>query len=662
MPGVASHLFIDVDRKASLYQRSSDSTSLMQHMETPSPVLHTSTAQASPSDTASNLRHMTERAILRRYAPACAVVNERGDLYYTLGRTGFYLEPPEGEMSTNILHMAREGLRLPLTSALRHFITRQQEVMLKSVQVQTNGDTRRINLVLQPLEQRGLLLIIFEEVPAALPTVDPEELPKDSDPRDARIQQLEHELQAAHEYLQVTTEELDTTNEEIRSANEELQSSNEELQSTNEELETSKEELQSMHEEQMTVNAELRGKIDQVEQANNDLRNLLASVEVGVIFLDMELHIKRFTPIARRVISLREADIGRPLGDLAMHITNGGDLAARAEHVLDTLEHITEEVQTEEDEWYLMRIMPYRTKENIIEGVTMTFSNITQQRRDRDLIPHLLRVAKKSAGMIMMTDAEGNIEYVNPHLLSVTGYSEAEIIGQTPRMFQVDEEGIEQYEHAQQQALAGQESRAEFRQRHKDGNIYWISASFSPVYNSEGRITNMVIAEEDISERKQASAARTRMNRLLAALGDWHRQAAAGDAQEASSAMCRLLVEAGGYRGAWVGLAVPDAPAQVQPLAQAGYDAAFLQSLPPRWHNAEAEDSPLRAVLLENQPHTHYNRSIIFPIQAHEHTLGVLVVASFEAPPVAADETETLRILAANLAAALQMPQSLDSF
>jgi two-component system CheB/CheR fusion protein len=660
----ASHLFTAIDRKAAIYQCPTDSSSLFQHMEAPAPPLATSQRDHQDADLPkkhdSDLRQLAEQTIARRYAPTCAVVNKQGDLYYTLGRTGFYLEPPEGEVSTNILHMARKGLQLPLTTALRKIATQRQEVIFNSVEVKTNGETRRINLIVQPLEERGLLLVIFEELPTPPPipsteAQDGQEMLAAQDERDQRIRQLEEELHATREYLQVKTEELETTNEESKSANEELQSSNEELQSTNEELETSKEELQSMNEEQVTINTELQSKIEQIERANNDLRNLLASVEVGVIFLDLNLQITRFTPLARRVVSLRDADIGRPLNELGARIANGTNLLTYAQRVLDTLEHITEELQTDEGEWYLLRMLPYRTVENVIAGVIMTFSNITQQKRDREQIPRLMRVAEKSAGMIMMTDATGTIEYVNPHLLSVTGYREEEIIGQTPHMFQVDQEGIAQYERAQQQVLAGEECQVEFRQRHKGGDIYWISASFSPVYNREGRITNIVIAEENISERKQATATRQRMNRLLAALGDWHRQtAASGDAQQASTAMCRLLVEQGGYRGVWVGMVAPDTPEQVQPLAQAGFDEGYLDSLPSRWRNAGQEDSPLRAILLENQQHSLYNGNVIFVLEVQKRILGVLVVYPYEADSIPVDEVETLRTLADNLACILQ--------
>jgi len=651
--GATAHLFNAVDHRASIYQRATASNHMLQQHDVP---LHTP-PEFKPGVPAalenSNLRRLAEQAIIQHYMPTCVLVNTHGDLLFTLGRTGFYLEPPEGEMSSNILHMAREGLRLPLTTALHKITTHRQAVRLESIQVRTNGDTRQINLIVQPLEEHGLLLVVFEETsgppPLTLDTADRENPAEDEDERDARIWQLDHELQATREYLQVTTEELETTNEERKSSNEELQSTNEELQSTNEELQTSKEELRAMHEEQIIVNNELRAKLEQMNQANNDLRNLLFSVEVGVIFLDLDLQIMRFTPLATRMVSLRDADVGRPLSELVTQIPDGFELTARAEQVLNTLEHITEEVQTHAGEWYLLRILPYRTDNNAIAGVIMTFSNITRQKHDREQIPRLLRVAEKSAGMIMMTDTSGTIEYVNPHLLSVTGYSEAEIIGQTPRMFKADPEEITRFDQIWQQVLAGEECQAEFRQQHKYGTIYWVSAEFSPVHNQQGSITNIVVAEEEISERMRASAARQHMNCLLAALGDWYRHATT-DAQTASAAMCRLLVETGGYQGAWVGQVAPDAPAQVRPLAQAGFADDYLDKLPPHWRDAGHEGSPLRALLFDNHLQTSYSGGIALLIQAQERTLGVLVVEVTATEPITAEESEMLRILVTHLA------------
>ncbi len=672
--GEEASQFHAIDRKAALYQRPRSTTSLFRHLEfPPPPAPHVLRARTQKNrEAASTIRTLIEQALVERYAPACAVVSEHGDLLYTLGRTGLYLEPPQGEMNSNIVSMAREGLRLPLTTALRKVNKQHQEVVYKSVQVQTNGDTRLINLVVSPLPERSLLLVIFEETPhspARITTADDEG--ERTDGRDALIQQLEQELQATREYLQVTTEELETSNEELKSTNEELQSANEELQSTNEELETSKEELQSMHEEQVTVNSELRNKMDQVNRANSDLQNLLASIEVGTIFLDMELCIQRFTPMATRVISLRDADIGRPLSELVAHIANGYDLTSHAQHVLDTLDSYSSELQTHEGEWYWMRILPYRTSDNVIAGVTMTFTNITQHKHEREQLPRLLQMAEKSASMIMMTDTSGTVEYVNPHLLTVTGYTEKEILGQTPRLFKASQQALEQYEQAWQQVLAGQEWEGEFQHRHKDGTTYWVNASFSPVRNASGAITNVVIAEEDISFRKHAATQRQRMNRLLATLGTWHRQSATtADTQAIPAAMCRLLVEVGGYRGAWVALLVAGAPGRVVPTVQAGFKAGYLEHLDPLWCAHTQAQSPLHAPLHTGAPaiiaplhdadvppvlgadaqRHHYQQVVALAIRTETSTCGVLVVAASDSQALQAVEVETLQILADNLA------------
>src|SRR5439155_10630929 len=171
----------------------------------------------------------------------------------------------------------------------------------------------------------------------------------------------------------------ETSSEELKSSNEELQSSNEELQSTNEELETSKEELQSVNEELVTVNTELQKKIDELSQANDDMNNLLAGTGVGTIFVDENLRIQRFTPAATQIINLIPTDVGRPVGDLVSRMVAYEHLVEDVKGVLDTLIPREAEVQTREGQWYLMRILPYRTMENVIAGAVLTFVEITQQ-------------------------------------------------------------------------------------------------------------------------------------------------------------------------------------------------------------------------------------------------------------------------------------------
>ncbi len=297
------------------------------------------------------------------------------------------LEPPSGEYTGNILALAREGLKLELATSIRKALAQKTEVRTEHVRVKTNGDYQLINLIVKPISQsaslEASLMVIFEEVPDERSPEKPESQGGiDAEP-DPRVDQLEHELRSTREYLQTTIEELETANEELKCTNEELQSSNEELQSTNEELETSKEELQSINEELTTVNSELQQKIEELSKTGSDLNNLLASTEIGTIFLDSSLNIRRFTPAANEFFSLLQTDIGRPVSHLASHM-HYDLLVEDAKAVLKTLVPKEMEVETKKGRWFAMRILPYRTIENVIDGVVITFVEITQQREMED--------------------------------------------------------------------------------------------------------------------------------------------------------------------------------------------------------------------------------------------------------------------------------------
>ena len=208
---------------------------------------------------------------------------------------------------------------------------------------------------------------------------------------DSRIAALKQELRAKDEYLQSTNEELETSNEELKSANEELQSINEELQSTNEELETSKEELQSVNEELSTVNAELQTKVADLSHANNDMNNLLAGTGIATVFVDQQLRILRFTPAATKIINLIQSDIGRPVGHIVSNLPGYGKLTEDTQAVLDALVPREAEVQTAEGRWYTMRLQPYRTIDNVIEGAVLTFVDITEPHKLREALREALR-------------------------------------------------------------------------------------------------------------------------------------------------------------------------------------------------------------------------------------------------------------------------------
>jgi len=296
------------------------------------------------------------------------------------GDTGKYLRPAPGQASLNVIEMAREGLQLKLRTALHNAATKKTQVVYKNLSVKMNGGIQGVNLTVKPLTELeatpGLLIVSFREA-------EPQPQGKTTRAKrtarsglSKRVEELEQELVYTKENLQATIEELQAANEELKSTNEELQSTNEELQSTNEELETSKEELQSLNEELITVNAELQAKIEQLAGMQNDMKNLLDNTNIGTIFLDENLVIKWFTREAATVFRLVATDTGRPLSDIKSNI-EGEDLIAEARAVLDSLVPREKQVQTTGNEWCLVRIVPYRTLDNVIEGVVLTFTDIT---------------------------------------------------------------------------------------------------------------------------------------------------------------------------------------------------------------------------------------------------------------------------------------------
>ena len=324
-----------------------------------------------------------ERALLHNLVPPSVLMHERGDIVHIHGRTGMFLEPAPGSQSTaNVYTMAREGLQLDLAVAVRHARASDGPVIHKGVKVKSNGHhvvvDLRVKRLSQPDNLRGLYLVAFEGAEPFVPESAPAS-PEDrsQDELATRTRELERELSLAKQVHQSTMEELETTNEELKSTNEELQSTNEELQSANEELETSKEEMQSLNEELQTVNAELQGKVEELSRANDDMKNLLNGTDIATIFLDNRLNIKRFTDQTRRVIRLIPSDVGRPVADLVSKLKYFS-LAEDAQEVLRSLVFKEAEVQAEEGAWYLMRMLPYRTTENVIDGLVVTFVDISK--------------------------------------------------------------------------------------------------------------------------------------------------------------------------------------------------------------------------------------------------------------------------------------------
>jgi two-component system, chemotaxis family, CheB/CheR fusion protein len=374
--------------------------------------------------------------ILQTIAPPVVLINDKGDILYLTRRTGKYLEPPVGKANLNIYAMAREGLRLELGILIRQAMSEGKKTTAKGLRVKTNGSEQVVNLTVSPFKEpeamRGLMMLLFEDVEAPAEEAQSSKKKSRSSSRlEAINSDLEKELQATKEHLQTVVEEMETSQEELKSTNEELQSTNEELQSTNEEMITSKEELQSLNEELNTLNAELQSKNEELFEANNDMKNLLDSMQIPTIFLDNNLKIKRFTPYATNIAKLIQSDLGRPITDIVSNL-DYEDLVKDVKDVLHTLVFKETQVRTRDGAWYLMRIIPYRTANNTIDGVVITFSDITDFKKAQE------QMAERTEF------AEGIIRTIREPLVVLSG--DLKVVSANPsfyRTFQVTPQEIE---------------------------------------------------------------------------------------------------------------------------------------------------------------------------------------------------------------------------
>ncbi|HEU4889531.1 MAG TPA: CheR family methyltransferase [Thermoanaerobaculia bacterium] len=367
-------LFAVVDRRHKIYQKKTSPSRLTVDFETTaSPAPAERVRMEEETVNPPNIFREADRVMLSRFSPPGVVINEEMEVLQFRGRTSLYLEPAPGVASFNILKMAREGLLADLRAAIHAARRKEEAVRREGVRVKTNGDITLVNLEVIPFvtaAKERYQIVLFE--PAADPAPPTRRRGRGATPeKDSRgTARLERELEATREYLQSIIEEQEAMNEELRSANEEIQSSNEELQSTNEELETAKEELQSSNEELTTLNEELENRNQELGAMNNDLVNLLASVDLPIVMLDSSLRIRRFNPSAQRVLNLIAADAGRPIHDLKMTL-----VVKELEHmivdVIDTLEVRELEVRDRRGQAYLLRIRPYKTVDNKIEGAVL---------------------------------------------------------------------------------------------------------------------------------------------------------------------------------------------------------------------------------------------------------------------------------------------------
>jgi two-component system CheB/CheR fusion protein len=457
-----------------------------------------------------NLQALAERIIVQRFAPTAIITTPKGDVLYTSGRTGKYLEPAVGRANLNLFAMAREGLRHELSAAFSAALKEDRPVTVRGVRVGTNGGSQNVDVTVQrmdePKELHNTVMIVIADVATAPPGIGPA-APRRPTGR-GRMGELERELQRAREEVQTTREEMQTSQEELKSMNEELQSTNEELQSTNEELTTSKEEMQSMNEELQTVNHELQAKVDELSRSNNDMKNLLNSTDIATLFLDGDLHVRRFTTQTSRVMNLIPGDTGRPITDMASEL-DYAELPDDAREVLRTLVFKEKQVPTRNGHWFTVRILPYRTLDNVIDGVVITFSDVTETKVLEE------RLRKQAAELRQMTDAlpthvwasraDGACEYLSRGWLDYTGVSEGEQLGYgwLDQVHSADRERLR--EAWRSSVREGTPLDLEVRIRGTDGSFRWFKTRAVPIRDGQGTPTKWYGTHTEVDDLKRAT-------------------------------------------------------------------------------------------------------------------------------------------------------------
>jgi two-component system CheB/CheR fusion protein len=377
--GPAQNLFPPLSSKSRLYRRSPGKAAFgavdypfYRRLADRAPAQELPMSPQAPPT--ANLQVLADQLLLQKYCPAAVLVNELGDILYVSGRTGQYLEAAAGKANWNIHVMARPAIRTQLAVALRRAVKERTAVEVHGLRLDGNS-THQLDIIVEAIDEpkalQGLVMVVFRVVAAPLANKSRRKKPAGAiDPA------IGAELLRSQEELKGLREAMSASEEERQAAIEELQSTNEELQSANEELTTSKEEAQSMNEELQTINVEMQSKLDDLALAQSDMQNLLNSTDIATLFLDKDLNVRRFTEQIKRIISLRDVDIGRPLGELATTL-NYPALHADAKETLRTLAFSEKEISTSDEHWFKVRIMPYRTVANVIEGAVITFVDIT---------------------------------------------------------------------------------------------------------------------------------------------------------------------------------------------------------------------------------------------------------------------------------------------
>ncbi|OFY44437.1 MAG: chemotaxis protein CheB [Bacteroidetes bacterium GWF2_40_14] len=509
--GLQSTTFSQVDAKLKIYNRSFPSVS-PESYDFPSsfsrsrPVVDKNDYQV-PVNKTQNIQTLADQLLLQNFSPPGVLVNDKGDIIYISGHTGKYLEPAVGKANMNIFAMLREGLRNEFSSAFRKAISKKELVVVHNIKVGTNGGSQIINLSIQwidkPDQLNGMLMIIFTDVTKLSSLMD---LDKKAGKalQTVRQAEMEKELQLLREELQNTMEEMQTSQEEQKSTNEELQSTNEELQSSNEELTTSKEEMQSLNEELQTVNAELQTKIDDFTNVSNDMKNLLNSTDIATLFLDKNLNIRRFTTQATSIFKLIKSDIGRPLTDQVSDLVYP-ELVSDAKGVLKSLVFVQKQVPTKDGRWFSIRIMPYRTFDDRIDGLVITFVNISDIKRIelqlQERVQMFNLILEASSDIIIKLSPEWDITEFNAEAEKFFGLKSQSALNQNFIKLFVPEQEQKRVELQMNKQLKDTQGGIfKMQMKGADGTLSDVEWTAKRLFNDNNTIAGMIIINKKISK------------------------------------------------------------------------------------------------------------------------------------------------------------------
>lgn len=508
--GVSRHakLFAIEDKVAHIFQRcDGDGTFPSLPMPAQSP------AAASRPESARGAGDRVDRgvrAVLAKYSPVFLVVDRQGNIVrYSGGEAARYLEPAAGAASLSLVSNLRQRLRVIVRTALQSVLKTGEGAVVDNVSILVEGQQRLLRVIVEALQDTGgeaLYVVAFQELRAA--AAEPPPAADGSARRSPEVLAAEQELRMTRAQLQATIGDLETTNEEMKSSAEEYQSVNEELQSTNEELQTSKEEMQSINEELQTVNAEMTVKNDLLASLNSDLQNLLDSTHIATIFLDESLRIKNFTPGMADIFSLRESDRGRPLTDIVSLLAYD-DLRRDVTKVLRELTVMERELDLHDRHAsFMMRIRPYRSIDRVVDGVVITFVDVTErklaERARRDSERRFTAIVNQAAVGITETDFAGRFLLTNSAFERMADRSADQLQGLRRREL-IDPEDVEAIAARFDQAAGdGAPFEAEYRLLRADGTTMWVHDSVSVLADADGRAARVISVTLEIDKRKRA--------------------------------------------------------------------------------------------------------------------------------------------------------------